>query len=174
MTGGGIGTDLEVFVADEQSAEPVDRVQLVELARNVLDAEGVRGEAELSMLFVDEAAMAELHKRFLGKEGPTDVLSFPIDDDVVELGARAADSLGPGPINDVEPSDAPTLLGDVVVCPAVARRNAPTHAGTYEDELALLVVHGLLHLLGMDHAEREEAQVMQRREQELLDRFHRR
>jgi probable rRNA maturation factor len=68
----------------------------------------------------------------------------------------------------------PTILGDVVLCPAVARRNAPAHAGTYEDELALLVVHGLLHLLGMDHAEREEAEVMQRREQELLDRFHRR
>jgi probable rRNA maturation factor len=174
VTGGGIGTDLEVFVADEQSAEPVDRVHLVELARNVLDAEGVRGEAELSILFVDEAAMAELNKRFLGKDGPTDVLSFPIDDDVVELGARAADSLGPGPVNDMEPTDAPTLLGDVVVCPPVARRNAPAHAGSYDDEMALLVVHGILHLLGMDHEDDQEAEVMERREQELLERFHRR
>lgn len=174
MTGGGIGTDLEVFAADEQSAEPVDAAHLVELARNVLDAQGVRGEAELSMLFVDEAAMAELNKRFLGKDGPTDVLSFPIDDDVVEMGARAADSLGPGPVSDIEPSDAPTLLGDVVVCPAVARRNAPHHAGTYEDEMALLVVHGILHLLGMDHEDDREAEAMERRERELLERFHRR
>ena len=174
MSPGGIDADLEVFVADEQSAEPVDAVHLVELARNVLDAQGVRGDAEVSLLFVDEPAMAELNRRFLGKEGPTDVLSFPIDDDVVELGARAVDSLGPGPVNDVEPSDAPALLGDVVVCPAVARRNAAGHAGTYDDEMALLVVHGILHLLGMDHEDDQEAEAMERRERELLERFHRR
>ena len=174
MSGSGIGTDLEVFVADEQSAHPVDAVHLVELARNVLDAQGVRGDAEVSLLFVDEPAMAELNRRFLGKDGPTDVLSFPIDDDVGELGARAVDSLGPGPVNDVEPSDAPALLGDVVVCPAVARRNAPGHAGTYDDEMALLVVHGILHLLGMDHEDDQEAEAMERRERELLERFHRR
>ena len=164
MSPGGIDADLEVFVADEQSAEPVDAVHLVELARNVLDAQGVRGDAEVSLLFVDEPAMAELNRRFLGKEGPTDVLSFPIDDDVVELGARAVDSLGPGPVNDIQPSDAPALLGDVVVCPAVARRNAPGHAGTYGDEMALLVVHGILHLLGMDHEDDQEAEAMERRE----------
>ena len=174
MSSGGIDADLEVFVADEQSAEPVDAVHLVELARNVLDAQGVRGDAEVSLLFVDEPAMAELNRRFLGKEGPTDVLSFPIDDDVVELGARAVDSLGPGPVNDIQPSDAPALLGDVVVCPAVARRNAPGHAGTYGDEMALLVVHGILHLLGMDHEDDQEAEAMERRERELLERFHRR
>ncbi len=174
MSPGGIDADLEVFVADEQSAEPVDAVHLVELARNVLDAQGVRGDAEVSLLFVDEPAMAELNRRFLGKHGATDVLSFPIDDDVVELGARAVDSLGPGPVNDIEPSDAPALLGDVVVCPAVARRNAPGHAGTYDDEMALLVVHGILHLLGMDHEDDQEAEAMERRERELLERFHRR
>jgi probable rRNA maturation factor len=65
------------------------------------------------------------------------------------------------------------VLGDVVICPAVASRNAPEHAGTYEDELALLVVHGVLHLLGMDHADDDEAEIMERREQELLGRFHR-
>jgi probable rRNA maturation factor len=64
------------------------------------------------------------------------------------------------------------LLGDVAICPAVARRNAPTHAGTFDDELALLVVHGVLHLLGMDHAEVDERAEMQARERELLDRFH--
>ena len=161
-----------MFVADEQSVEPVDTVRLLKLAENVLRAQGVRGDAELSILFVDEEAIAELNKRFLGKEGPTDVLAFPIDDDVYE-GGRLPDSLGPaGPADDIEPSDLPTLLGDIVVCPSVARRNAPEHAGTYEDEMALLVVHGILHLLGMDHAEDEEAQAMERREQELLAQFH--
>jgi probable rRNA maturation factor len=161
-----------VFAADEQGAEPVDTLRWVRLAESVLAAEGVRGDAELSMLFVDEVAMAELNKRFLGRDGPTDVLAFPIDDDVYE-GGRLPDSLGPaGPADDIEPSDLPTLLGDVVVCPAVARRNAPAHAGTYDDEMALLVVHGILHLLGMDHAEDEEATEMERREQELLARFH--
>jgi probable rRNA maturation factor len=163
-----------VFAADEQADEPVDTLRWVRLAEAVLEAEGVRADAELSMLFVDETAMAELNLRFLGREGPTDVLAFPIDDDVYE-GGRLPDSLGPaGPADDLEPSDLPTLLGDIVVCPAVARRNAPNHAGTYEDEMALLVVHGILHLLGMDHADEEEATVMERREQELLDRLHRR
>lgn len=73
----------------------------------------------------------------------------------------------------MESADAPTMLGDVVICPVVADRNAPTHAGTYDDEIALLVVHGILHLLGMDHVDDEEARVMEHREQELLDQFHR-
>ena len=70
------------------------------------------------------------------------------------------------------PTEVPLLLGDVVVCPAVAARNAPTHAGTYDDEIALLVVHGILHVLGMDHAEADEAAAMQARERDLLGRFH--
>jgi len=65
------------------------------------------------------------------------------------------------------------MVGDIVICPAVAHRNAPNHAGTYEDELALLVVHGVLHLLGMDHVDDDEAAAMERREQQLLDAHHR-
>ena len=164
---------LEVFAADEQSDEPVDTARWMRLARQVLTAEGVKGDAELSMLFVDEAAMSELNKRFLGKDGPTDVLAFPIDDDVVESG-RSPDSGGSGPGSGerAEPSEVPTVLGDLVLCPAVALRNAPDHAGTYDDEMALLVVHGILHLLGMDHADDDEAKVMEQRERELLARFH--
>ena len=64
------------------------------------------------------------------------------------------------------------LLGDVVICPSVAARNAPEHAGTYEDELALLIVHGILHLLGMDHIEDVDAEKMEARERELLAEFH--
>jgi len=163
---------VDVFAADEQSDEPVDTARWARLATSVLDAEGVRGDTEMSLLFVDETSIAELNLRFLGRTGPTDVLAFPIDDDVYE-GPRSADSLGPGPGADPDLADVPTILGDVVLCPAVAKRNAPEHAGTYDDEVALLVVHGVLHLLGLDHAEAGEAEKMERREQELLDRFHR-
>ena len=163
---------VEVFAADEQSAQPVDAMRLVNLAKVVLAAQGVKADSELSMLFVDEEAMAELNKRFLGKEGPTDVLAFPIDDEDVVEGGRSPDSLGPGPGVDPETSDPPNLLGDVVVCPAVAARNAPDHAGTYDDEMALLVVHGILHILGMDHIDTEEAEAMEQRERELLELFH--
>lgn len=165
---------VEVFAADEQSAQPVDAMRLVLLAKAVLAAQGVKADSELSMLFVDEEAMAELNKRFLGKDGPTDVLAFPIDDDDVVEGGRSPDSLGPGTGIDLDSTDPPNLLGDVVVCPAVAARNAPSHAGTYDDEMALLVVHGILHILGMDHIDSEEAEAMERRERELLDLFHKR
>ena len=162
---------VEVFAADEQSAQPVDAMGLVHLAKSVLAAQGVKSDSELSMLFVDEDAMAELNKRFLGKDGPTDVLAFPIDDEDVVEGGRSPDSLGPGAGMDSE-ADPPNLLGDVVVCPAVAARNAPNHAGTYDDEMALLVVHGILHILGMDHVDSEEAEAMEQRERELLALFH--
>jgi len=139
-----------VVASDDQDDEPVDLERWRRLAADVLVDEGAAGE--LDLLFVDEATMAELNRVHLGHEGPTDVLSFPID------GADA------GPDG---------LLGDVVVCPAVARRNAPDHAGTYDDEVALLVVHGVLHVLGHDHAEPDEEAVMRAREVDLLARFHR-
>ena len=157
-----------MFVSDEQAAVPiaVDRWQRLALA--VLDDEGVEGEAELSVMFVDEETIADLNRRFMESDGPTDVLSFPIDGEPNEPG-RWPDSGGPGPDRlENDPEDLPLLLGDVVICPLVAERNAPTHAGTLEDELALLVVHGILHLLGMDHAEDVERIEMQAREQELL------
>ncbi|MDQ1397261.1 MAG: putative rRNA maturation factor [Acidimicrobiaceae bacterium] len=163
---------VEVFAADEQSQQPVDTMRWVRLAEAVLNAEKVKGEVELSLLFVDEDSIADLNKRFLGKDGPTDVLAFPIDEDPV-AGGRSPDSGTTGP-NDLptETGDLPTLLGDVVICPTVAMRNAPEHAGTYDDEVALLVVHGILHLLGMDHMEDDEAEAMERRERELLEQFH--
>jgi probable rRNA maturation factor len=163
---------IEVFAADEQADQPVDTLRWVRLAEAILAEEGVRGEAELSMLFVDEQAMADLNKRFLGKDGPTDVLAFPIDDEPIE-GGRSPDSGGTGPGFTSEPSDLPTVLGDVVICPAVAFRNAPEHAGTYDDELALLLVHGVLHLLGMDHDDDDEAEAMEQRERQLLAKLYR-
>ena len=164
---------VEVFVADEQSEYPVDHVRWLKLAEQVLDAEGVRGDAELSILFVDQRSMADLNRRFHAQDGATDVLAFPIDEEPSE-GGRSPDSGGTGPgYAPPEPADLPTLLGDVVICPAVATRNAAEHAGTYDDELALLIVHGILHLMGMDHDDDEEAEVMEARERELLGKFHR-
>jgi probable rRNA maturation factor len=163
---------VDVFAADEQTAIPIDTMRWVRLAEAVLEAEGVKGDAELSVLFVDEDAIADLNKRFLGKSGPTDVLAFPIDEEPAE-GGRSPDSGGTGPgYLPAEPGDLPVLLGDVVICPTVAERNAPDHAGTFDDELALLVVHGILHLLGMDHLDNTEAEAMEKRERELLERFH--
>jgi probable rRNA maturation factor len=165
--------EVEVFGADEQTEHPVDVARWAALAESVLVAEGVRGDAELSVLFVDEDAMATLNKRFMEADGPTDVLAFPIDDPV-DAG-RWPDAGSTGPDRDgPDAGDLPLLLGDVVVCPAVAARQAPTHAGSYDDELALLVVHGVLHVLGHDHVGDEETAAMQAKERELLDRFHHR
>ncbi len=164
---------LEVFVADEQSQRPVDCQRWAALAEAVLRAEKVRGDAELSVLFVDEPTITAHAERFLGHDGPTDVLAFPIEDDPVPSG-RSPDGGGNGPgWEPPEPDGMPLLLGDVVICPEVAWRNAPRHAGSYEDEIALLLVHGILHLLGMDHELAEEEAAMQAREQELLDAYYR-
>jgi probable rRNA maturation factor len=163
--------EVEVFGVDEQADQAIDLARWVDLAHAALLDSGVRGEAELSLLFVGEPVMAELNKRYMDKDGPTDVLAFPIDDPIDS--GRWPDSGSTGP--DREPpelSELPMLLGDVVVCPSVAARQAPEHAGSFDDELALLVVHGVLHVLGMDHAEPEEAAAMQARERELLDRYH--
>jgi probable rRNA maturation factor len=161
-----------VFVADEQHAQPVDVARWSLLAEQVLAAEGVQGEAELSVLFVDRETIAALNHDFMEADGPTDVLSFPIDGELAQSG-RWPDEGGPGPDRGpADPDDLPLLLGDIVICPDVAAANAPDHAGSLDDELALLVVHGLLHLLGMDHAEPAEREAMQARERDLLDRLH--
>ncbi|MGI8492020.1 MAG: rRNA maturation RNase YbeY [Acidimicrobiales bacterium] len=162
---------IAVFAADEQTEQPVDALRWVKLAEAALNHQGVRGDAELSILFVDEAAMADLCRRFLAKDGPTDVLAFPIDEEPPDSG-RSPDSGGTGPGFTADAPEAPALLGDVVICPAVAQRNATSHAVTYEDELALLVVHGVLHLLGMDHEDPAEAESMEARERELLELYH--
>ena len=162
---------IDVFAADEQEDHPVEVARWAALARKVLDARGVKGENEVSLLFVDEEAMASLNQQFLGKSGPTDVLSFPIEDEPGPTG-RSPDLGGSGP--GVSPDEgALTLLGDVVICPAVAAANALDHEVSLEDEIALLVVHGLLHLLGLDHEDDAEAEAMEALEQVLLNRYYR-
>lgn len=161
-----------VFAADEQAAVAVELDALTRLAEGVLREEGVRGASELALYFVDELTIADLNERFLGGSGPTDVLAFPIDDDMPEAG-RAPDAGSNGPDRPpIEPAEVPLLLGDVLICPAVAGRNAVEQDRTLRDELALLVVHGILHVLGMDHADEAERMLMQARERELLALLH--
>ncbi len=128
------------------------------LATKVLVGEGVCGPAELTLTFVDEAAMATLNLQWMDEEGPTDVLSFPLD--------AEEDADMPGMRGMLR------LLGDVVICPAVARRYAAEHGRRPDDELALLVVHGVLHVLGHDHAEVDEEAVMHGREDHHLREHH--
>lgn len=162
---------LDIYAADEQSDLPVAVDRWAQLARDALEAEGITRDTEVSLLFVDEATIASLNERFLDKVGPTDVLSFPIDDEE-ERSGRSPDSGGSGPATIEEASVRQVLLGDVVICPTVAARNAVEHGVSVEDEVALLVVHGILHLLGMDHEEDDEAERMERRERELLSRYY--
>ncbi len=158
MSADGAGTVSVVAVDDRsgsvQAGDPVDAARWGELARASLVHEGVEGDAELTLSFVDADRIAELHAAHLGGEGPTDVLAFPLDPD--------DDALAPL-----------RLLGDVVVCPGVAARQARARGVDVDDEIALLVVHGVLHVLGHRHAEPDETARMQARERDLLDRFHR-
>lgn len=163
-----------VFGADEQRDVAVDVARWVRLATLVLEDERATerygDDVQMSLMFVDESTIADLNERFLGATGPTDVLAFPMDEELPP-GGRQPDQGGRGPGAPSDPGDPPALLGDVVVCPAVASRQAADRGLASDDEVALLVVHGVLHLLDYDHAEADEAAVMRRREQELLGRF---
>ena len=141
------------------------------LARQVLQARGVKGETEVSLLFVDEDAIAALNEQFLGKTGPTDVLSFPIED---EPGPPAARRTSAAAVREARPSRARSPCSVTWSSAPSWRRATPWSTRCrFEDEVALLVVHGLLHLLGMDHEDEAQAERMEAVEQQLLTRFHR-
>ena len=126
---------------NNESGLPSDEPGLVRLATYALDQLRIHPQAELSILLVDEPTMSAYHEKYLGEPGPTDVLSFPMDE------------LRP-PSDDDEPPEG--LLGDIVLCPAVTSRQAAEHGRSAEAEAEYLLVHGLLHLLGYDHAEAAE------------------
>jgi probable rRNA maturation factor len=142
-----------IEVNNETEAE-VDEKAMSDLSRFVLDRLRIHPLAELAVLLVDTDAMEQLHMQWMDEPGPTDVLSFPMDE------------LRPTPA-DEEP--APGLLGDVVLCPDVARQQAAQAGHSFEDELHLLTAHGILHLLGYDHAEPEEEKEMFGLQKQLLD-----
>jgi probable rRNA maturation factor len=130
---------------NNESGVPVDEAALQRLAAFALDLLHVSTEAELAILLVDEAAMEQLHVQWMDEPGPTDVLSFPMDE------------LRPGSEEDPAPAG---LLGDVVLCPQVAASQAEAGGHALMDELKLLTAHGILHLLGFDHAEPAEEREM--------------
>lgn len=165
-----VATPIQVFGSDEQDAVAVDVLRYLRLAQLVLDEERVPPDAEMSVVFVGEDTIADLNERFLEGDGPTDVLAFPIDDEALP-GGRRPDQGGRGPGSPADESAPPIVLGDVLVCPSVARRQAEALGRSLDDELALLVVHGVLHLLDYDHAEPEETVTMRQRETELLGKF---
>jgi probable rRNA maturation factor len=162
---------IDIYAADEQNDHAIDLERFVALANGALIDEGVKGIAEVSLIFSDEPTIAALNQQFMGKTGPTDVLSFPIDFED-EPSGRVPDAGGGGP-GEPPPSEIPQLIGDIVICPSVAARNAIEHECSFDDEIALLVVHGVLHLLGWDHMIDEEAERMEARERELLARHYR-
>lgn len=135
---------MSIDVANESGFE-VDEKELVDQAAFMLRQLHINPAAELSIMLVDEVAMASLHEKFMDEPGSTDVLSFPMD----ELRAGTPN----------RPSSE-GILGDVVICPEVAKRQAVTAGHTTEVEMRLLLTHGILHLIGHDHAESEEHKVM--------------
>jgi probable rRNA maturation factor len=144
-----------IFLADEQT-EDVGLSDLHSLASMVLREEGYSDQVEVTLIFVSESEMAAYNERFLDRGGPTDVLAFPVEE------------LMPGIVPDNDPQGPPLMLGDVVVAPAYVRRQADEYGVSFEDEMALMVTHGILHLLGYDHVDDHDAERMEARESELL------
>ena len=143
---------MSIEVLDE-SGQQVDVRRLSTLSRFVMDRMHVHPQAELCIKAVDEATIAELNEQWMDKEGPTDVLAFPMDE------------LRPGLV-DEEPAEG--VLGDLVLCPEIARRQGESAGHGTVAEIELLTVHGILHLLGYDHAEPEEHREMFGLQDELL------
>ncbi|TQK71861.1 MULTISPECIES: rRNA maturation RNase YbeY [unclassified Nocardioides] len=137
----------------DESGSGLDVKHFSQLARFVMDQMRVHPLAELCIKAVDEDTIAELNEKWMEKEGPTDVLAFPMDE------------LRPGLVNE-EPEEG--VLGDLVLCPAVAERQGETAGHGTLAELELLTTHGILHLLGYDHAEPEEHKVMFGLQDQLL------
>jgi probable rRNA maturation factor len=142
---------LQISIVSHREPEPLDLAAFERLAAFALDREDAPDMVELSIAIVDLAEMAELNERYRGKQGPTDVLSFGCDDPCAVVGP-----------------DEPVALGDVVIAPEVAEAQAAEYGHTVEEELNLLLVHGILHLLGYEHDADEDAEAMQQRERAIL------
>jgi probable rRNA maturation factor len=146
---------MSIEVSNESGID-VSEEELISVARFAIDKMNVNPAAELSMVLLDTSSMADLHMRWMDLPGPTDVMSFPMDE--LEPGGRP-DAPEPGP----------AMLGDIVLCPEFAAKQAKTAGHSLGHELALLTVHGVLHLLGYDHAEPDEEKEMFALQRELLE-----
>lgn len=128
-----------------ESSHEIDEEEFSSLARFVAEAMYLHPQVEMTVMFVDEDEMEQLHVRWLDLPGPTDVMSFPMDE------------LRPGRDGELAPAG---MLGDVVICPSVAAKQARDAGHSTVEEMLLLCIHGILHLLGFDHAEPEEEKEM--------------
>ena len=151
---------MNVFFADEQD-EPLPADDLRRMAEVVMEEEGLPASSEVTILAVADDQMADYNERFMSRPGPTDVLAFPLE------------QLEPGRVPRPPVNGPPLNLGDVIIAPAYIQRQASDREVTFDDELALMVTHGILHLLGYDHIEEVEAQVMEHREAQILRRVGR-
>ena len=147
---------MEILITCSHGEDALSGLPLARLAQFVLEREGKPVNTEVSISFVDNEKIAELNERFRGIEGPTDVLSFECDNIADDM--TAADGEG-CPVYE---------LGDIIIAPDVAATQAEEYGNSFEQEISLLLVHGLLHLCGYDHIVDEEAEVMEAREKELL------
>lgn len=146
---------MSIEVSNESGVD-VSESELISVARFVIAKMDVNPAAELSMVLLDTAAMADLHMRWMDLPGPTDVMSFPMDE--LEPGGRP-DAPEPGP----------SMLGDIVLCPEFAEKQAAAAGHSLSHELALLTIHGVLHLLGYDHGEPDEEKEMFALQDRLLE-----
>lgn len=146
---------MSVFLANEQT-ESVEPGELRSLAELILREEGYPDEAEVTILLISDEEMAGYNERYLDRDGPTDVLAFPLEE------------LIPGVVPDHDPHGPPLVIGDILVAPAFVRRAAVEMGVDFEDEMALMVAHGVLHLLGYDHEDDDDARRMEDRERHLL------
>lgn len=142
---------------NNESDQVVDEARVLALASFALDHMRIHPEAELAIQFVNEDTMTNLHIQWMDEPGPTDVLSFPMDE------------LRPGTELEVSP---PGLLGDIVICPQVAAAQAAAAAHETINEVLLLTTHGILHLLGFDHAEPDEELEMFGLQRDILAKFY--
>ena len=142
---------------NNESGLEADEVRILNLATFALDFMNIDPDAELSIVMANEPTMEKLHIEFMDEPGPTDVLSFPMDE--LRPGTPTSPTL-------------PGLLGDIVLCPAVAATQAATAGHETINELLLLTTHGILHLLGYDHAEPEEEREMFALQREILEAFY--
>ena len=147
---------MTIEITNESELE-VDLTRVQSLAEHVREALRLHPLVDVGVIFVDEAPMTDLHVRWMDEAGPTDVLSFPMDE------------LRPG---SEEMLSAEGVLGDVVICPQVARRQAEAAGHEEINEILMLLTHGMLHLVGFDHAEPEEEKEMFALQKELLDSFY--
>ena len=145
---------MDIFLADEQDV-PLSSEPLRKIAELVLQEEGLPEQTEVAILFVTDEQMAEYNERFMGRQGATDVLAFPLE------------HLEPG-VAPAPPPRTPFPIGDVIISPAYVHAQAEARSTTPENELQLMVAHGILHLLGYDHVTDDEAEHMEERERQLL------